>query len=129
MAIVVKRGPSMIDYGYAVALAAERMAANERSLQYSEYLQKSQQANRSFALDLSNLGLQQQRQALDVVSEANRSKLGLWAVQQGDEQNLLNRDKLRADLEMAKFTNQFNAQQLANQNLNSYAALSRALGS
>lgn len=129
MAITVKRGPSMIDYGFAVAKASEQAAAADRASSYANYLAGIQQVNQSYGLGVGNLGLAQQKTALDITSEANKTALASRSLNQADVQNALDRDKLLAQIEATKFTNQFTAQQSASQqNANSYAALMRALG-
>ena len=55
MAITVQRGPSMVDYGMAVAKAAEQSTANDRSAQYANYLAGIQKAGMDYGLGLGNL--------------------------------------------------------------------------
>jgi hypothetical protein len=128
MAITVQRGPSMANYGYAVARAAEQAANADRAHQHATYLAGIQQANQTYNLGLGSLALNQQKTALDITSEANKTALAARSLDQADVTSALNRDRLLAEIEQAKHGNQLAAQSQASQSLNSYAALMRALG-
>ena len=65
MAITVQRGPSMIDYGQAIAKASEKQAASQRVQQYGQYLAGVQSANQQYGLGLGNLGIAQQRVGIE----------------------------------------------------------------
>ena len=62
MAIRVQHGPSMIDYGSAVAIASERTVAAERQRDYSNYLAGIQKANQDYGLGTARLGLETKEQ-------------------------------------------------------------------
>jgi hypothetical protein len=65
MAISVQHGPSMVDYGMAVAKAAEKTEAANRSQQYGNYLAGVQQANQSYGLGLGNLAVAQDKTSIE----------------------------------------------------------------
>lgn len=67
MAFTVQHGPSMVDYGMAVAKAAEKTEAANRAQQYGGYLSGIQSANQSYALGLGNLGVAQDKVGLEGV--------------------------------------------------------------
>jgi hypothetical protein len=81
MAVQVQYGPSMADYGAAIASASQRQTAADRAAAYSQYLSGVQQQNQQFALGLGNL-------------DVNRGQLGLEG------------SKLSFQQQQAKFANQ-----------------------
>lgn len=62
MAIKIERGPSMIDYGRAVAQASERTYAAERQKDYANYLAGIQKANQDYKLGAAKLGIEGKEQ-------------------------------------------------------------------
>lgn len=65
MAFTVQHGPSMVDYGAAIAKATQKTEAANRAQQYGGYLAGIQGQNQSYALGLGNLGIAQDKVGLE----------------------------------------------------------------
>lgn len=74
MAFNVQHGPSMVDYGMAIAKAAQKTEAANRAQQYGSFLSDLQGQNQSYALGLGNLGVAQDKVGLEATrtQQANR---------------------------------------------------------
>lgn len=127
MAITVQRGPSMIDYGMAVAKAAEQSTANDRAAQYANYLAGIQKAGQDYGLGLGNLGVAQSKLGLEATGQANELAVKKRALDQGDYQNRLESDRLRMQTALANNQNVINMVGATSGMNNSYANLAQSM--
>ena len=127
MAITVQRGPSMVDYGMAVAKAAEQSTANDRSAQYANYLAGIQKAGMDYGLGLGNLGVAQGKLGLEAQGQANDLSVKKRALDQGDYQNYLKRDELKMQTALANNQNVINMVGASSNMNNSYANLAQSM--
>lgn len=102
MPITVRRTPNLVNYGAAVAKAAEKTTAADRSSQYANYLAGIQQANQSFNLGLGGLDVQRQNAGTSAQESANKLAISKRELEQKDVGLQLERDKLNLQKQVAQ---------------------------
>lgn len=108
MAIRVQHGPSMIDYGQAVAMAATQGAANDRASAYANYLAGIQKQNQEYNLGLGNLNLAKTKATTEATDVNNRFALNRRELDQADFRNKLAQDQLALQARVANQQNTVN---------------------
>lgn len=101
MPITIRRTPNLLNYGMAVAKAAEKSTAADRSAQYANYLAGIQKSNQDYQLGLGNLEVNRAKTGLEAQDQANKLAISKRELEQKDVQLQMARDQMQIDKNIA----------------------------